>query len=76
MPVSGSLKDVIPLGVQSRHVGDLDVEARPSERRSFEGSSDIGNRMNGNGGLQGSSNTIQQVRNARTSSLVTQQLAC
>jgi hypothetical protein len=41
----------------------LDVEARPGERRSFEGSSDIGNRMNDTGGLQGTSDTIQQVRN-------------
>jgi hypothetical protein len=76
MPVSGGLQDVVPLGVQSRHVGDLDVEARPSDRRSFEGSSDIGNRMNGAGGLQDTSDTIQQVRNATTSSLVTQKPGC
>jgi len=61
MPVFGNLRDVIPLGVQSRHVGDLDVEPRHGLKRSFEGSSGLGNRMNDTGGLQGTSETIQQV---------------
>jgi hypothetical protein len=61
MPVSGCLKNVTPLGVQSRHVGDLDAEPRQSSRQSFEGSSELGNRMNTTGGLQGTADTIQQV---------------